>query len=1203
MIHAWHGIRLTSERQNEDCRQDTKTRRNDEGGCQSRPLPFFVSSCLRGNSVVCRLFVATVLCVAGCLAAIAGAANEGAKDGDSAKLFAEKQRAKHVQAWRRYGFVGIPLVTEAPVIDGRVDAREWTRAASLGHILHMARGMMVRDTARFFLCYTDSRLCIAFQFARPDAARAPGPSDFFELLLDVGHAHRRYHNIGLNIEKELWSGIGPDVDKKAWSPKYEYKARLTEFGWEGEMAMPFAEFNGMKSAPAPGAIWGVDLVRNERTPTDRLAHWSWRSTWHATKDLGHLMFTGAPLAVRTEHVGWMPQFKKMGVELAVSNFSDKPVKLDALLELRKASKKLTMEFMPALDSAFTEDLDAATGAQMDDEIKRALEPFAIETRSERAVTVPANTTKQVALVAPDTPGNYLVGVVLKRNGVMQTAMNVPFVVTVPLNITVKSYLYSANVLAYTADLRRVREKITEKSTLSLDARLGEKGKVVATANHKGLAGKEEVQGELKLQPTSGATYYVTAAIRDGGKEVARNSTPLILAKKPAWIGNQVGRSTFVPRPWTPLKADAKRIDTLTIRYDWRRGSIFPAVKVKGKEIFAAPMSLVFKDGEGRDTALKLTSFKLEKSGIERAEYTFTGTLGKIGTVEGQIAVEFDGFMWYDITLTPKGKADLSLCRFTATLKNEYARTYTRGRMAKGTKYPVPKGHDVAGVPETEIVYPFTFQTWIGYVEGGLQWYCENARNWHNEKPKEAMRIKRGPNATTFTVNYVDKAIPLGKPIDWHFGLMPTPARVKVGGAEDHAYYQMYGTPTTDMPDPNLEKTDAGKYRGLVARQTLLRETLAQNGVKAVILFSAYSDLMGYPGIKDPAKRERLHKFVKLMHGQGIKVLVYNGWGITTKCDEWKDFGTELVNLPLKNSGCATYWNSPASLYPDLFLWRLKEHVLEFNLDGIYMDSTTGVNYSTHPNGMRWTDEKGNVRGSYPVRAMRDFTKRIYKALNGEVVNDGIYYNHHALQANVCVENFVNVRCPSEFAQFYDDELDEAFVDCFLAKNGGIQYGFHAELTNKNWMRSIRKSVNELNAIAVPTGVSFKAISFKNWTKSDYSRMAQPMHKIWAAFTWLESGKAVHLPWWENAQYISTAPKDGILTAIWLRKGEKALVSVSNLPDEERTMTATLDLKAMGFGDVKAEDAILGGPVPIQDGTVTLTIEPRRWRLLKLERAK
>lgn len=105
-----------------------------------------------------------------------------------------------------------------------------------------------------------------------------------------------------------------------------------------------------------------------------------------------------------------------------------------------------------------------------------------------------------------------------------------------------------------------------------------------------------------------------------------------------------------------------------------------------------------------------------------------------------------------------------------------------------------------------------------------------------------------------------------------------------------------------------------------------------------------------------------------------------------------------MNVPLKNSGYSTYWNSPASLYPDLFVHRMAEHMREFDLDG-------------------------------------------------------------------------------------------------------IQYGYHAELTNKNWMRGLHKTLNELNALAIPAGVSFRTIGFAPWTKRDYSHMAQPQHKLWAAFAW------------------------------------------------------------------------------------------------------
>ena len=1140
-----------------------------------------------------------------CAWALPGAAaDRDPRKADFASLMAEKQRAQHVQAWHRYAFQSIPRVQEPPLVDGRVEVREWTAAARIAYVLQMATGVQVRDRADWLLCYTEDHLYIAFQFERPPTARSPSPRDFFELLIDHDHDHGRYCNLAGNLEGKLWDGIGPNVDRKAWTPNWRYAARLTEFGWEGEVAIPFADFPELERAPEPGAVWGVDLVRNECTPDDRVAHWSWRSTWHATKDLAHIMFSDGPVTARIEDVGWMPQHKKMGAKLALLNMAEKSVQVSASLELRKAEEGLAMGFLPALDSALTEDLDAAIGATVADEVARALEPFIVQHERRETVTLPAHSARQIELTVPDEPGDYLVCFTLRDDETLLAAMAVPFSVTVPLDLALRSYLYSAGVLEYAVDLQRVRDRLTTQTTLTIEARTTKGGPVVTAADHGNVSGKDEVRGSLRLDPTPGETYFVSATLRNGDTETIRNEVPLILPEKPEWIGSQVGRSKLVPRPFVPLEATPRSSETLTIRYDWPGDTIFPEIRVKGKPILAEPLALVCRGADGTELDMVVESFSLQSHEIEQAVYAFRARVGALATLSGQVTVEFDGFLWYDLVLSPAAAGTaLTGFRFTATLKNEVARIYTIGRIPEGTNYAVPSVPGCGRVPAEGLVYPYTFQTWVGYVEGGLQWYCESARNWSNEDPKQAIAIRPGETSTQLLVSFVDKAMALEGPVDWHFGLQPTPARKRVGGLEDHAYFQMHGTPSLEEPDPELEKTDPKLYGKVVRAYGLVHSGLADRGVKAVILFNGYNDIMGYPGIKDQEKSDRLHAFVKHMHSQGIKVLVYNGWGISTKCPEWDSFGSELVNLPLKNSGYSTYWASPVSLYADLFVHRMAEHMREYDLDGIYMDSTTSINYSLHPNGCRWVDAEGRARGSFPVRAMREFTKRICKVLSGEVVKDGIFYNHHSPQANACVENFVSVRCPSEFAQQYDGELDEAFIDYFLAKNGGVQYGYHTELTNKNWMTRIRKTLNELNPIAVPLGVSFKAINFASWTPRDYSVRGQPMHRIWQAMAWLGSASAQYLPWWRNSAYISTDPGDGVVTAIWLKKGEKALVCVSNLVNEPRQITTTLDLNALGLDRLVVQDAILDKPVAVQGGTLSLAIEERRWRLLKVTPAE
>src|SRR2546426_1083900 len=83
----------------------------------------------------------------------------------------------------------------------------------------------------------------------------------------------------------------------------------------------------------------ADSVANEHTPVTRLAVWAFRGkNWHNVGNLGHVQFTGKPIAVRVEAMGWIPETQQAGVKLLVSNFSAKPVTLDAALELRKTDK-------------------------------------------------------------------------------------------------------------------------------------------------------------------------------------------------------------------------------------------------------------------------------------------------------------------------------------------------------------------------------------------------------------------------------------------------------------------------------------------------------------------------------------------------------------------------------------------------------------------------------------------------------------------------------------------------------------------------------------------------------------------------------------------------------------------------------------------------------------------------------------------------
>ncbi|MBI4025434.1 MAG: hypothetical protein HY360_10675, partial [Verrucomicrobia bacterium] len=1043
------------------------------------------------------------------------------KETDHAKIMESlRGQEDHVGVWQRYAFVGIPLVKDAPKTDGVVDTREWFASALLSGMMDYNKGMAVRDKTAVYLCYTSTHLHMAFQFGRPQNARAPSAQDLFEILFDATHQHAKYYNIGVNSEKILWTGVGPNVDKKAWQPAVEYKARATEFGWEGELAIPFKEFKldarppgGGQAAPAPGAVWGVDFVRNEKTPTDRLAVWSFRGkNWHATKNLGHIMFTGKAVTVRAEGLGWIENSRQHGVKLSVANFSDRPITLESFLELRKAGGPLVLEYYPTIDTAMTEDLGAAIGSPLKNEVANALKNYAVKKTATEKITIPPNASKLAQMVEPEEPGNYLALYTLRDaespslpTGASAPATSpgnlfaggvLPFRVLVPLAIKVESYLYSANTVVYEADLRRVSDRLTDKSVLVMSA-VDKDGKVMAEARHQTIKDREEVSGELKFAPKPDSSCFIRAVISDGAREVAKNEEALRIPPKPEWLGNSYGRKKFVPEPWKPVKADEKLCEVLMARYAWDGHSLMPSVTTPGRDIFAKPPRLVFKGKDGNDLPAKVTKFKLKEHDVEQAIYECEADFGGKATLTSKVKIEFDGLAWCWLTLTPKASLDLSAASLEFTLNKNFAELCTVGHGITS----ITNQNYAGAIPVEGMQLPFTYMFWMGGGEGGVQWFAENNRNWFNATEHNAVQITRSNPTGSLKINFIDKAVTLDKPTDWSFGFMPTPMRVKPKKWGEFAFFQTAGIVTPDQgkqPDPELQKTDPGAF----FKQNSRYQYFTAGGwardkklLSGLIYHGYWQELFGYPGTYDPARQKALKESAQWLHADGIKVIVYAGWGMNTEAPEWKDYGLEMVTLPLKNTGYGTFHQSMPSLWQDWFVFKTAQMIKDYDIDGLFIDSATSVVLTeNYTEGMRWVDAKGKLRGSYPMLATREWLKRLYKLWHGELKPDGVVYNHNSPPAIMMIENFADVRTPSEFAQHHEGAFDRKFLDYYVAKNGGEQFGLFIEHTSKDWMGEwARKKTNQLFAICLPLNVSIKAVSLWNTppTSPSYGLDAQP----------------------------------------------------------------------------------------------------------------
>ena len=77
----------------------------------------------------------------------------------------------------------------------------------------------------------------------------------------------------------------------------------------------------------------------------------------------------------------------------------------------------------------------------------------------------------------------------------------------------------------------------------------------------------------------------------------------------------------------------------------------------------------------------------------------------------------------------------------------------------------------------------------------------------------------------------------------------------------------------------------------------------------------------------------------------------------------------------------------------------------------------------------------------------------------------------------------------------------------------------------------------------------------------------------------------------------------MLTALWLHKGKKTLLCVSNLKNEARKIDVDLKLPELGMTAITAEDAITGEKIATEGGKLQVEVAPERFRLIKVTAAQ
>ncbi len=175
----------------------------------------------------------------------------------------------------------VPRAPSEITVDGVIGDEEWSEALTLELRYEIFPGENTEPPVRtvVFLAYDEHHVLVAFRAYDPDPSTIRARyrdrdniqgDDNVGVTLDTFNDERRAYEFWVSPLGAQLDAIYNDVDKnfdRSWDAIWKSSGRLTDFGYEVELAIPFNQIR-FQSTQGP-QTWGIDLTRT-RPRNDRV---------------------------------------------------------------------------------------------------------------------------------------------------------------------------------------------------------------------------------------------------------------------------------------------------------------------------------------------------------------------------------------------------------------------------------------------------------------------------------------------------------------------------------------------------------------------------------------------------------------------------------------------------------------------------------------------------------------------------------------------------------------------------------------------------------------------------------------------------------------------------------------------------------------------------------------------------------------------
>lgn len=672
--------------------------------------------------------------------------------------------------------------------------------------------------------------------------------------------------------------------------------------------------------------------------------------------------------------------------------------------------------------------------------------------------------------------------------------------------------------------------------------------------------------------------------------------------RPVWLTSRIydeyARIDRVPLPWSPVVCRGKTIKVWGREMHWQK-SLFPtSIRSQGKELLAAPISLVLFV-QGKEYPVPLQNFQILHQSQSRVDLLAEGLL-QGWRFRAQMWVEFDGFLWITLQVLKTSKShNPEGLKVIVPLNAKHAKLYqTFARHLAGWIPPTPLHLPWLADPKEGIV---NFYHWFGDEDVGIGFTYTSLQYWAPDSEENFCTLTPKGDRYEYTINLVEQPVPLDKRF-FQFGIQATPIKPL-------------------PPDYFMMKGSTVRFEAWTAMQRL------KGDIDMALVWPMPAGTT-MQSLNDPynVDRKALEEIRDFCHRRGIAFVgvAHCPHRISPINREFKEYAAEWKRQPeniLEWEKVPHYMacGKSYSYRKWLFYGWAVENVLRLGLDGLYSDGwmagQMGCNNPLH--GCGWKDGKGKRHLTVPVLEGREFNRTMCLFLEDHVRSPvpqtaperpkfpRYHFWIHSWEFVPSVMGFATEWLTGEFAAYPLKgpsmfRPEGTYGKCLglglfrarcLSTNWGIPNLFDPLMPEGAQNSPTDRQTRMAFAWFLPHGVPIGLLEYMN---------ANTVVQVAEVFQRFGARKAQFFPAWHHNPYLKIeAPNDPeVMVAVWQHPNSRQILAVvSNLKVEE---TVKIKLRWTGSQQPQIRDALTGEPQKLGDGKITVGLQPESFKLLWME---